>query len=329
MVDPDGAAARDRGPARRGSASRGAPPAASAGPPGRRVAPEPGRDRGLVERLRQVDPGSLGQADQRRRRRARPRRRRLGERRPGHVQRDRAPRLEDEAAVHPPSTVGSCSAHRIVGAGPGQLVEQVGHRRRCPAGSSWAVGSSRTRTLGAHRDDARDRHPLLLAAGQRERLAVGEVADRQAVERRHRSARPSRRAACPGSRARTRAPRGRSASTPTAGWPGSRRRSRPGRAARSARRSPCRRLRSTTAPVELGPDDARDEPGGGERQGRLAGARPAGDADALAAADGQVDAARGSARGDPDSGRRGPRSGAVARRRPLCAASSAVAVTGR
>ena len=34
----------------------------------------------------------------------------------------------------------------------------------------------------AHRDDARDRHALLLAAGQRERLAVGEVRDAEPRE---------------------------------------------------------------------------------------------------------------------------------------------------
>ena len=85
-------------------------------------------------------------------------------------------------------------------------------------------------------DDAGDRDALLLAARQRERLAVGEVRDAKPLEHRVDAARPSPRAARPGSRARTPAPRAPSASRPTAGSPASRRRCRPDRRGRS--RSP-------------------------------------------------------------------------------------------
>ena len=82
-----------------------------------------------------------------------------------------------------PRTVGSCSAHRIV----------VPVRASSSSRSATDVGPRRVELGGrlvededarAHRHDARDRHALLLAAGQRERLAVGEVADRQALQRR-------------------------------------------------------------------------------------------------------------------------------------------------
>ena len=57
-----------------------------------------------------------------------------------------------------------------------------------------------------------------------------------------------------------------------------------------ARRS-CRRVRALDddPAVELSADDARDETRGGQRQGRLAGARPTRHADALAAFDREVD----------------------------------------
>ena len=82
-----------------------------------------------------------------------------------------------------PSTAGSCSAHRIA----------VPSRASSSSRSATDGRSGRVELRGrfvqdedarAHRDDARDRDPLLLAAGQGERLAVGEVADRQPRQRR-------------------------------------------------------------------------------------------------------------------------------------------------
>ena len=65
--------------------------------------------------------------------------------------------------------------------------------------------------------------------------------------------------------------------------------------------------------VELGPHDPRDEPGGSQREGRLAGSGPAGHAHLAAGRDREIDTATGSVRGGPGTGRRGPRSGAAPR----------------
>ena len=80
-----------------------------------------------------------------------------------------------------PSTAGSCSAHRIAVPARGQLVEQVGDRRgpgRVELGGRLVEDEDGR----PHRDDARDGDPLLLAARQRERLAVGQVGDAKPVE---------------------------------------------------------------------------------------------------------------------------------------------------
>ena len=63
----------------------------------------------------------------------------------------------------------------------GQLTEQgsdVGRSRRIELRRRLVEDED----VGAHRDDARDRDPLLLATGQGERLAVGEVPDAEARE---------------------------------------------------------------------------------------------------------------------------------------------------
>ena len=127
-------------------------------------------------------PGGMREPDERRR--GRPARR-LGRRQraTGHVERDRPARVEHEAAVHPAE-----HARVVLGAQDGrpgtrQFVEQLGDRDR--PGRVELCGRFVEDEHGrAHRHDARDGDPLLLAAGQGERLAVGEVADRQPGERR-------------------------------------------------------------------------------------------------------------------------------------------------
>ena len=135
-------------------------PSAGAGAASRQ---ETGGDRRFVERLRQVDPGGLGQAHQRRRCQPDLRGRR-GQRRSGPIQRDRVGPVEDEAAIHP-------SEHRRVmldaqdrGPGTGELPEQSRHRTgpgRVELRSRF-VEHEDGRT---HRHDARDGDPLLLPAG--------------------------------------------------------------------------------------------------------------------------------------------------------------------
>ena len=191
----------------------------------------------LVERLGQVDPGRLGQADQRRRREADPFRGQC-ERRPGSIQRDLVRRVEDEAAVHPAEhrrvvlrrTGSRCRPGRAPRADrppTGSPPDRAGRSaHRGPARSSPSPRCSRWRPAAARRPTART------ARGRRGGRSPGARGSR-------RSARPSRLAGRRGSRARTRAPRGPTASTPTAGWPVSRRRSRPGRAARPRPPSRC------------------------------------------------------------------------------------------
>ena len=167
--------------------------------------------------------------------------------------------------------------------------------------------------------DARDGDPLLLAAGQCERLAIGEVADRQPLQRRvdprvHLVAGTPRFSSPKASSSRTvcfdadswlagvaKTMPTRPRSAPPARWP---------------RRWPS----IATRPLELGPDDARDEPGSGERQRGLAGAGPTGDADALAGRERRrstpSSARLAAARVADASGRRSERRGTVARRRP-------------
>ena len=182
MAIADGRALAAAGPRRRDGASG----RASAGPTGAAVAraasrPQAGRDRRLVERRGRIDPGSLGQADQGRRREADPFGGLSRAPRPGRSSAIACPASSTRQRSIPPSTAGSCSTHRIALPGAGELLEQLRHR---PGPGRVELGGRLVENEHgrAHRHDARDGDPLLLAAGQRERLAVGEVADRQALE---------------------------------------------------------------------------------------------------------------------------------------------------
>ena len=195
--------------------------------------------------------GQVRQPDERRRPQAHlPPRRRQGP--AGTIERDRPAVVEHEAAVHPPE-----HRRRVLDAqdrrpAAGEAVHQVRDGRR--AGRVELGGRLvEDEHVRAHRDDAGDGHALLLATRQRERLALGEVRDRQALEDAVDARDPSRLAARRGSRARRRAPRARSASMPRAGSPASRRRCRPGRGAGSRRRC----ARRPPAIVTLPPTVAR------------------------------------------------------------------------
>ena len=64
---------------------------------------------------------------------------------------------------------------------PREFVEEcpdLGRARRIELGGRLVEDEH----LRAHRDDARDRDALLLAAGQGERLPIGQVADPEAVQ---------------------------------------------------------------------------------------------------------------------------------------------------
>ena len=129
----------------------------------------------------------------------------------------------------------------------------------------------------AHGDDAGDGDSLLLAARQRARFAIGEVADRQSRHACRRCAHPSPRAGRPGSPGRTRAPRGRSASMPDS-WLAGVAKTIPTRPSSVASRS--RVGASTPRPIDpaadLRLDHARDESGRRQGQRRLARAGPPG-----------------------------------------------------
>ena len=290
-----------RGRAERGCRRRRA---VAPAPPSR---PAPAAMRRLVEGRRQGRAtGGPGEPDEGRRRRGRCG---LGVRQapPGTSSATGRPASRTRQRSIRPRTLGSCSAHRIA-----RPARASSSRRSAtaavPAGSSWAVGSSRTRTVVPIATmlamATRCCSPPDRANGSRS----ARWRDAQARERRRRSARPSRRAGRRGSRARTRAPRARSASRPTAGWPASRRRCRLARAGH--RRAPMRRPTpsTTTRPPSLRPDHARDEPGGRQRQRRLAGAGPPGDPDALAGGHGRRRRRRGSVRAGQGSGPSGRRS---------------------
>ncbi len=182
-----------------------------------------------------------------------------------------------------PSTLGSCSAHRIGAPGAGQLLEQVGDRRR-PGRIELRRRLVEDEHVRAHRHDAGDRDALLLAAGQRERLAVGEVRDPQPLERGvdprvHLGPRqaevlePERELLANGLL------RGRQ-------LVGRRREHDPDPA---EERVGCgadgRHAVDRDPAVQPGADHARDEPGRRQRERRLAGAGPAGDPDPLAGGD--------------------------------------------
>ena len=103
------------------------------------------------------------------------------QRRSGPVERDRAAGVEDEAAVHAADDLGRVFRAEDRRPGSGEPVEQVGDRRRA-RGIELGGRLVEDEDVGPHRDDAGDRHALLLPARQRERLAVGEMGDRQPVQ---------------------------------------------------------------------------------------------------------------------------------------------------
>ena len=98
-------------------------------------------------------------------------------------------------ATRPPSSTTSsvatsasrsvfCSATRIEAPSAARPLDRVCPTRRVPAGSSCAVGSSRTRWSGRSGEQPGDGDQLLLPARQAPRIALGEVGDAQRVERR-------------------------------------------------------------------------------------------------------------------------------------------------
>ena len=142
------------------------------------------RDGGLVEGPRWIHAGELRQPDQGRWRAARAGRGRSADEGSARARSsdDPAPAVEDEAAVRPPEDRRDRARRRAP-----PVPSAAGRRRR----SATAARAGRVELggrlvedehVGAHRDDAGDGDPLLLAARERERLAVGEVADAEALE---------------------------------------------------------------------------------------------------------------------------------------------------
>ena len=247
---------------------------------------EAGRDRRLVEgpcevdarRLRQADEGRSGQGGDRRR---------LGQGRAGHARGDGAATIEDDAAIHPAEHARVVFDAQDGRPTPGQLRQQVGD----------SCGARRIELRGrlvedqdgrAHGHDAGDRDPLLLATGQRERLAIGEVADRQAGQRGvdpgvhlgpgHAQVLETERQLLANRQLRGRQLVGR------------RRKDDPDPAEqRAARRGRGVDPFDGDPAVQLGPHDPGDEPGGSQREGRLAGPGPAGHAHLAAGRDREID----------------------------------------
>ena len=143
--------------------------------------PQPLGHGGLVEGLSEVERCVAGEPNEGRRRQpGEIRGAGQGGARP--VQRDLAAVVEDEAAVHPPEHRRVVLGAQDGGPAPRQRFEQVGDRRgpgRIELGGRFVEDED----ARAHRHDARDRDPLLLATGQGERLAVGEVGDPQPRQR--------------------------------------------------------------------------------------------------------------------------------------------------
>ena len=86
------------------------------------------------------------------------------------------PAIEDQAAIHPSEHARIVLHAQDPAPAAGQLRQEVGdpgRARRVELGGRLVEDEDGR----AHRDDAGDRHPLLLAARQGERLAIGEMAD--------------------------------------------------------------------------------------------------------------------------------------------------------
>ena len=238
------------GPADRARRSDGRVPGSAAG------------DRRLVEGLRAGrSPAASASADERRRRSS-----------PiGSSTGCRAPRPGTSSARSGPgrgrdsgrSRRGQRVVLRAQDRGPvaGQLGQEVARRPSCRpgrAGRSAHRGRGRRVPIATMLAIAtRCCSPPDSANGSRSaRCAIPSRPRTASIRRVHLVARDSR-----GSRARRRAPRGPWASRPRAGWPASRTRSRP---ARASVRPPAVRevdVAERRRPVELRPDDPRDEPG--------------------------------------------------------------------
>ncbi len=165
--------------------------------------------------------------------------------------------------------------------GPGarEVVEQAGHRRG-PGRVQLGRGLVEDEDVGPHRDDARDRDPLLLPARQGERLAVRQMVDPETSKglvdpRVHRVARHPEILEPEGELLAHGQLRCRQLI-------GGRREDDPDLAEKSGRRG-----RRSVAAVhddatgQLRTDDPRHEPGCRKRQGGLARSGPSGDAQAL------------------------------------------------
>ena len=140
------------------------------------------RDRRLIEGSSEFDPGRLRQANERRRRQAGDVRGH-GQRGPRGIERDRAAAVEDERPIHPPEHARIVLRTQDRRTRERQVRDEVGHRDR-PGRVELGRRLVEDEDGRPHRDDARDRDPLLLAARQGEWLAVGEVRDAEAIERR-------------------------------------------------------------------------------------------------------------------------------------------------
>ena len=148
-----------------------------------RLAAEAGGDRPRIEGRRRRDAGGLRQSNE-----SSVRAGRTGRDRPCRARRPGASSGDDPAGVEHqargPSVRGRSDRARRTGSPSHSRPARRAGRRppAVPAGSSCAVGSSRTSSVGAHRDDAGDRDPLLLATRQRERLAIRQVGDAETGE---------------------------------------------------------------------------------------------------------------------------------------------------
>ena len=187
-----------------------------------------------------------------------------------------------------PRIVASCSTHRIAVPPRASSVSRA-PTSAVPAGSSWAVGSSRTRTSV----------PIatMLAIATRccspPDSANGSRSARWAIPRR---ASTSSIRASMAARGMARFSRPNASSSRTVGfdaesWLAGVEKTIPTRPSRA----PGVRRRRVDAvdrhrARQLGADDPRDEAARRQREGRFAGAGPAGDPDELARSDGQIDA---------------------------------------
>ena len=255
--------------------------------PGRRGPSERRDDGRLVEGLRRVQAGGFGQDGQGRCGETHGADRCRAERCTRDAIGDDRATVQEHDPIQPTEHAGIVLHAQDDGAAGGQFVEEGRHvagPRRIELGGRLIEDEDD----GAHRDDAGDGHPLLLAARQREGLAIGEVGDTQAGQdgidpRVHLRTRHGEVLQSEGELLADRLLGGRE-------LVGGR---------REDDADPTQEgiglafggvdAIDADAAGQRGPHDARDEAAGGQREGRLAGARPAGDADPLPGPDVQVD----------------------------------------